>query len=158
MASALVGVVASGCNPAEQRGPVPGRALEATVERVVDGDTISVLLDGGSVSVRYIGVDTPEPGWPEPEPECFSEEATDLNRELVEGRRVRLVVGEEPFDPYDRLLAYVYAGSRMVNAELIRAGAAETLTIPPNDRFADRFAQLEGQARAGGRGIWGSCR
>ncbi|MFZ9668695.1 MAG: thermonuclease family protein [Solirubrobacterales bacterium] len=117
-----------------------------------------MLFDGESTSVRYIGVDTPESGWPEPEPECFSEEATDLNRELVEGRRVRLVVGEERFDPYDRLLAYVYAGRRMVNAELIRAGAAETLTIPPNDRFADRFSDLEGRARADNRGLWGACR
>lgn len=125
---------------------------------MVDGDTISVLLDGESVSVRYIGVDTPESGWPEPAPECFAERATELNRLLVEGRTVRLVIGEEPYDPYDRLLAYVYSGRRMVNAELLRSGAAETLTIPPNDRFAGRFAALEGEARADRRGIWRDCR
>ncbi|MFM8519795.1 MAG: thermonuclease family protein [Solirubrobacterales bacterium] len=127
------------------------------VERVVDGDTIYVLLDGESVSVRYIGIDTPESGWPEPDPECFSREATDLNRRLVGRREVRLVVGQEPYDPYDRLLAYVYSGGQMVNAELLRSGAAETLTIPPNDRFAGRFSELEGQARADGRGLWGAC-
>lgn len=124
---------------------------------MVDGDTIYVMLDGESVSVRYIGVDTPESGWPEPDPECFSREATDLNRRLVGGRGVRLVVGEEPYDPYDRLLAYVYSEGRMVNAELLRTGAAETLTIPPNDRFADRFSGLQDEARAASRGLWGAC-
>ena len=125
---------------------------------MVDGDTIYVLLDGESVSVRYIGVDTPESGWPESDPECFSQEATDLNRRLVGGRKVRLVVGEEPYDPYGRLLAYVYSGGQMVNAELLGTGAAETLTIPPNDRFADRFSELEGLAKADSRGLWGACR
>ena len=45
----------------------------------------------------------------------------------------------------------------MVNADLLRAGMAETLTIPPNDRFADRFARLEDQAREADRGIWRAC-
>ena len=132
----------------------PGRVIRAEVERVVDGDTITARVDGESLYVRYIGVDTPESVAPGEPVECFGPEAAERNRLLVEGRTVRLVVGEEPYDPYDRLLAYVFVGDRMVNARLVEDGLAETLTIPPNDRFADRFARLEDRARAAGLGIW----
>ena len=135
----------------------PGRVIRAEVERVVDGDTITARVDGESLYVRYIGVDTPESVAPGEPVECFGPEAAERNRLLVEGRTVRLVVGEEPYDPYDRLLAYVYTDNRMVNAELIRTGMAETLTIPPNDRFSDRFERLETAARDEGRGRWSYC-
>lgn len=141
----------SGCSSQAERA---GETVRAEVEEVVDGDTIDVLLDGESVPVRYIGIDTPESGWPADRPEPFSRRATEENRRLVEGRTVRLLIGEEPFDRYDRLLAYVFVGDTMVNARLVEAGLAETLTIPPNDRFADRFTQLEDRARAARVGIW----
>jgi micrococcal nuclease len=72
---------------------------------------------------------------------------------------VRLVVGAEARDRYGRLLAYVYRASDglFVNAELLRGGYAHTLTIAPNDRLAPRFAQLQDQARAAGRGLWSAC-
>ncbi len=127
------------------------------VTRVVDGDTVEVDLDGETEDVRYIGVDTPETVKPGEPVECFGPQASSFNHRLVEGRRVRLVFGVERRDQYGRLLAYVYLGDRFVNAELIRRGLAETLTIPPNDRYADRLQRLEVAAARAGRGLWGAC-
>lgn len=129
----------------------------AYVSRVVDGDTVEVQLDGREEDVRYIGVDTPETVKPDTPVQCFGPQASAFNHGLVEHRRVRLVFGEERRDVYGRLLAYVYLGDRLVNAELVRRGLARTLTIPPNDRFADRFKRLEIAAARGGRGLWGAC-
>ncbi len=129
----------------------------AEVVRVVDGDTIEVRLDGEVEDVRYIGVDTPESVKPGSPVECFGPQASEFNRRLVEGRRVRLVFGAERRDHYGRLLSYVYLGPLFVNAELLRRGYARTLTIPPNDRFAMRFERLELAAGRSGRGLWGSC-
>ena len=63
---------------------------------------------------------------------------------------MRLVFDAERRDVYGRLLAYVYVGDEFVNAELVRRGYARTLTIPPNDRYAELFDRLA--ARGGGRG------
>ena len=136
-----------------------GGAASATalVTRVVDGDTVEVRLDGRTEDVRYIGVDTPESVKPDSPVECFGPEASGFNHRLVEGKRVRLVFGAERRDVYGRLLSYVYLGSRFVNAELLRRGFARTLTIPPNDRFAERFKRLEIAAGRDGRGLWGAC-
>jgi len=125
------------------------------VERVVDGDTIK-LADG--TRVRYIGIDTPETVRPNHPVEFMGHEASDFNRDLVEGKRVRLEYDVARRDKYGRTLAYVYLDTLFVNAELVRRGLARTLTIPPNDSFAALFERLSAEAGARGRGLWGHCR
>jgi micrococcal nuclease len=139
------------------RGGEPRASATAFVTRVVDGDTVEVLLDGREEDVRYIGVDTPETVKPDTPVECFGPQASAFNHALVEHRQVRLVFDEELRDVYGRLLAYVYLGDRFVSAELVRRGLARTLTIPPDDRFADRLKRLEIAAARDGRGLWGAC-
>ena len=128
------------------------------VDRVVDGDTAKVFYEGESEYVRYIGIDTPasvDPGSPV---ECFGEESKSFNAGQIEGEDVRLVFGPEQRDRFDRLLAYVYVRDLMLNAELLRRGYAETLTVAPNDARSGQFDRLEGQAREAGRGLWEACR
>jgi micrococcal nuclease len=152
-----------GCGIGQERSttaPPPGGRQQGRIERVVDGDTIIARLDSGARErVRLIGVDTPESVKPGTPVQCFALRASALTKSLLEGRRVRLVLDAEPRDRYDRLLAYVYRlpDGLFVNAELVRRGFAQTLTIPPNVRFAERFAALARQARDAGRGLWAAC-
>ena len=132
-------------------------AVQASVIRVVDGDTIEAQIGDRVEDVRYIGVDTPETVKPDTPVQCFGPQASAFNHRLVEGRHVRLVFGVERRDIYGRLLAYVYLGRRFVNAILVRRGLARSLTIPPNDRFAPLFRRLEMRAARAGRGLWGAC-
>jgi micrococcal nuclease len=148
-----------GCPGTEERGedPAPPPTTRAEVERVVDGDTIEVSIDGVTEDVRYIGIDTPESVTPGEPVECFGPRASAFNRRLVAGRTVTLRFDRERRDDYGRLLAYVYAGSRLVNAELVRHGYARTLTIAPNDSRAPLFDRLAQEAGGAGRGLSGSC-
>jgi micrococcal nuclease len=158
----LVVALVRGCGDDGGDGSEPGggagSAEETTgaVVEVTDGDTIEVSLGGEVEDVRYIGVDTPEVD-PNIGVECFGSEASELNRRLVAGERVRLVFDAERRDKYGRLLAYVYVGDILVNAELVRRGYARTLEIEPNDSFAERFARLAQEAANAGRGLWGAC-
>jgi micrococcal nuclease len=157
---ALSGDEAGDGDPGESAPAPAGSAdpggVRAEVVSVTDGDTIEVRLDGRTEDVRYIGIDTPEVD-PSIGVECFGAEASDLNRRLVGGRTVRLVFDDELRDRYGRLLAYVYAGPRFVNAEIVRRGYARTLTIEPNSDRAPLFARLESEAGREGRGLWGRC-
>lgn len=127
-------------------------AQTAVVERAVDGDT--VVLVGGE-RVRYLGVDTPELHHPKKPVEYLAREAWAFNRRLVEGRRVRLEFDVQRRDRYGRLLAYVFLeDGTFVNAEVLRQGYAQILTIPPNVRHQDQFLQLQREAREQGRGLW----
>src|SRR5918996_1115907 len=157
----LVVALVRGCGDeggdSEPRSRAPAAdEVSGEVVEVTDGDTIEVSLPDGVEDVRYIGVDTPEVD-PNIGVECFGKQASELNAELVEGEQVRLVFDAERRDRYDRLLAYVYVGETFVNAELVRRGYARTLTIEPNDTFAERFARLAQEAANAGRGLWGVC-
>jgi micrococcal nuclease len=130
----------------------------ARVVRVVDGDTIVVRLNGREERVRYIGVDTPETVAQDRPVECFGREASATNKELVEGKTVRLERDVSDRDQYGRLLRYVYVDGTFVNEELIRRGFATAVTFPPDVRETAKFRRLEQEARDGGRGLWGACR
>jgi micrococcal nuclease len=140
-----------------QLGDEGGGRTVARVTRVIDGDTIEVRITERSEDVRLIGVDTPETLKPGTPVQCFGPRASRFAKELLEGQRVRLVLGVERRDDYGRLLAYVHLRGRFVNAVLVRRGLAHSLTIPPNDRFAPFFRRLELRAARAGRGLWGAC-
>jgi len=118
--------------------------------RVVDGDTIW-MKDRGKV--RYIGIDTAEYGEP------YYDEATKYNDELLARGDIVLEFDVETRDKYGRLLAYVFVedegrGRVFVNEELVRAGWATTLDIPPNRKYRGRLAEAEEKAREERTGIW----
>ena len=144
--------------PPEPRGGPLGERVDATVVRVVDGDTAEMEFGGGRTEgVRFIGVDTPESVAPGQPVECFGKKASSFTTRLIEGERVTLEFGAERRDVYDRLLAYVYLGDSFVNAELVRLGYARTLEIAPNVDYAERLARLEQSAANAGRGLWSAC-
>jgi len=135
--------------------PVTGQsALEGAVVRIVDGDTIHVRVDGRLEKVRYIGVNTPEVHHPRKGEEPGGRAAAAVNRDLVTGRRVRLELDVQSRDRHGRLLAYVWVDDTMINAELVRRGFAQVMTVPPNVRHQSLFLELQRQARDAGRGLW----
>ncbi len=132
-----------------------GPVFTGTVLRVVDGDTIYVTVDGRTEKVRYIGMDAPETHHPTKGKQPGGPEVTAVNRRLVENKEVRLELDVQQRDRYRRLLAYVYVGDLMVNAEMLRLGYAQLMTVPPNVQYTSLFVRLQRDAREAGRGLWG---
>ncbi len=126
---------------------------EYTVKAVIDGDSI-ILKDIQSTNVRYLGINTPEVLRYDSPGEPFSEEAKNLNRNLVVGKKIRLEFDNERYDPYGRTLAYVFVDGVFVNEELVRRGFAKAFIIQPNDKYAERIIQAQEEAKRERRGIW----
>ena len=117
------------------------------ITRVIDGDTVVL---GSGERVRYIGVDTPEMEPLEP----FGKQAMEANRQLVEGKTVRLEKDASETDRYGRLLRYVWVDNTMVNLELVRRGLAEAKAYPPDTRYQALLDAAEAEAKLLGRGMW----
>ena len=136
----------STATPSQGDGPTqPGNLQTVTVARVVDGDTVE-LADGRRV--RYIGMNTPERDQP------YYKDASDTNRQLVNGKTVQLELDVEPIDKYGRTLGYVWVDGTMANLEIVRQGFANAFTVPPNVRYEAEFRNAERSAREAGRGLW----
>lgn len=124
------------------------------VTRVIDGDTIEI--EGGE-RVRYIGIDTPETVDPRKPVQCFGVEASKKNKELVEGKSVRLEKDITNRDKYNRFLRYVWIGDTFVNLELVQQGFAQSYSYPPDIKYQDRFVAAQKVARESKIGLWGAC-
>ena len=138
-----VGTAVAGMPPAGSSAPA---GEVGRVTRVIDGDTIDVLIDGKNTRIRYLQMNTPERDEP-----CYRE-ATARNADLVAGKTVTLVPDIELVDPYDRWLRFVYVGDVSVSRVLVEEGFAEVVLYPPNRARYEEFARLEAAAAAAGRG------
>jgi micrococcal nuclease len=120
------------------------RGIEATVSKVIDGDTIQMA--NGDV-VRLIGVDAPEKGQP------YYDEVVDELRK-IEGRSVRLEKDVTNKDRYGRYLRYVFLGDHFVNLELVRSGMVYAYIVNPDSSKKTEFIEAESVARSSGSGVW----
>lgn len=136
---------------------------KVTVERVVDGDTYLVDLDGEKTKVRLIGVDTPESVAPQSYTESSGKENTEVGEyissimkdTIKSGDTLYLEFDVNQYDKYDRVLAYAYfEDGEMVQEFLLNNGLAQVMTIEPNVKYSDRFVELEQKAIENGIGIW----
>ena len=129
----------------------------AVVTRVVDGDTAEADFRGRTLTVRLIGIDTPESVAPDQPIQCFALRASAYTTERLEGARVRLQFDLERIDPFGRTLAYVWLGDELFNETLVREGYAFVTTYPPNVRYVERLRAAQREARSALRGVWGRC-
>lgn len=146
-----------------QNSPVPVQNTQQTtaykVVRVIDGDTVVLLVDGRKTRVRLIGVDTPETVHPSKPVEAFGKEASQFTKKLLEGESVYLEYeeGASRLDKYDRTLAYLYRvpDRLFINAEIIRQGYGHAYTKYPF-KYMEEFRSHERAAREAGKGLWGA--
>jgi endonuclease YncB( thermonuclease family) len=115
------GAPSTGSSPTTK---APQRVEEGTVERVADGDTVTVITPNQTkLRVRLYGIDAPEtpkgttfPGQP------FGEEAAGYLEQLVHHKRVRVEI--YGVDRYHCLLGVLFMDGRNINLSMIEAGLA----------------------------------
>ncbi len=132
------------------------------VTKVVDGDTIDVLINGQKQTVRMIGINTPETVDPRRPVQCFGKEASNETKKLLTGKSVYLTKDVSETDKYNRILRLVYLplenGQMLfVNDYLVRQGFANNYPYPPDVKFDEQFRQAESEAKEQKRGLWSAC-
>ena len=153
-----VTAVSSACTGDE--AAVSRDGANATVVRVVDGDTVQVDIDGQREKLRLIGIDTPETVKPDTPVQCYGPEASAFTNQLLpEGTAVRVERDVEARDDYGRLLGYVYRADDglFVNLEIVAQGYASLLTFPPNVAHVDEFVAAARAAERANLGLWSAC-
>ena len=132
--------------------------------RVVDGDTLIVRAVPAEADargaaevfpVRLLGIDCPESVHPQRAVEPWSKEAAQFTQDFVAAGRVRLQFDRRRIDKYQRRLAYVFVGDRLLNEELLRVGLARLLLVPgDSETMGHRLRTAERAGREQARGLW----
>jgi micrococcal nuclease len=135
----------------------------------VDGNTVKVIYHRRGESIRLIGIDTPESRPNKKAVKDAQRTKSDIETITSQGREatgfVRALVKPGIFleiefdvrmrDKYGRLLAYLYLPSgKMLNEEIVKAGYAQLMTIPPNVKYQERFLKEYREARETHWGLW----
>lgn len=130
------------------------------VQKVIDGDTVKVTINGKPENIRFLLVDAPEVNDKEYGLQPYAKEATEFVVELLEGKQVKIIFGlgknRDGRDDYDRLLGYLYDDQcRMVNKLLLEKGFARVAYVfEPDTEYANEFRAIEKVAKEDNTGIW----
>jgi micrococcal nuclease len=127
------------------------------VVKVVDGDTIDVMIDGKTERLRLIGINTPEVVDPQKPVECFGPEASANAERLLAGQEVRIAAdpSQDDRDIYGRLLRYVWRQDGLFyNLEAIKDGFAREYTFKKPYQYQLEFRTAQKLARENNAGLW----
>jgi len=110
---------------------------EVLVTKIIDGDTI--VVEGG-YSVRILGIDADESGYP-----CYQPAKSRLE-ELVLNKKVRLEKDVTDVDQYKRCLRYVFLDGQNIGLELVKEGLAIARFYDPDLKYKDEISLAEKEA------------
>lgn len=127
---------------------------------VIDGDTISIYIDGQKTNVRLIGIEAPEAkNAYNGKSDCYGENAKSFLIDRIGGKEVYLEAdpSQDDTDSYGRLLRYVWLGDELVNQSLLIEGNAREYTYRTEYRYRDYFTKAQKYAHDNLAGLWGAC-
>jgi micrococcal nuclease len=122
------------------------------VLRVIDGDTLEVLLNNQKRRIRLLLVDTPEITKGKNEP--YGQEAKQHVWAMLQAVRNRVTIEIEGMDKYGRLLAHVFAAGVNLQKSLLTNGLAKYAYDYGDYKYENEYREAERQAREKQRGIW----
>lgn len=136
-------------------------AIKVEIVKVVDWDTINVLLNWEVVSVRLIGVDSPESttkryGYIE----CYGVESSDYLDWILRWKTVLLEYDESQwlYDSYDRLLAYVFLNWENINEKIIKSWNGWEYTYDKPYKYQSDFKNAQAFAENNNYWLRNTCK
>lgn len=132
-----------------------------SIVEIYDGDTFVVDVSGHEITVRLIGIDTPEVVDPRKPVQCYGPEASAKAKELLSSKKVYLEKEKSKgdYDIYGRVLAYAYLPDKtLYNKYMIEEGFAKEYTFNKEKyKYQEEFKNVQKEAQKGKRGLWGGC-
>lgn len=132
------------------------------VIRVADGDTVEIERQGRTVTVRLIGIDTPETVHPTEPVQCFGPQASRfaVRQLLDESVALEYDRSQGRTDYYGRTLAYVWTTAgrpALFNEQVIKRGFGSEYTYDNAYAWQAEFRRAEVRAQQSNRGLWKVC-
>lgn len=147
-------------NAPENEEPIEPEVIHYEVTSITDGDTIKVLINNKTETIRLVNMNTPETVDPRRPVECMGKESSEKMTQLVTGKKVSLEIDKTQTDRdrYDRLLRFVFLEDGTdVGLEMIKQGFAESSpygNLP--HKYLEEYKAAQSQAQEQQIGLWDS--
>ena len=143
---------------------IPEGSEEASVERVVDGDTMKLKLKNSNevITLRLLLVDTPESVKPGMDPQAYAIEASNFAKEVLQVNDTVYIEYDSgsKTDRYGRHLGYLWYYSKennswqMFNKTIIEKGFARVGYIYSQKKHLDTLNEAQDKAKNSKLNIW----
>jgi micrococcal nuclease len=157
IATPILAMALAACTSSPMSAPTETSAGSGlgTVDSVIDGDTVEIVVAGAKQEMQLIGLDAPRvrEGL-----ECFGlEAAAALASRLPRGTPITFTRDTELVDGEGRPLVYIYDNNgAFINRELVEDGYVK-VARDSNVRARSELLKAESEAAGAGRGLWGTC-
>lgn len=139
----------------QNEGIEPFGYINASVEKVVDGDTFHIKYKRKDYKVRILDIDTPESIKSGVKVQPYALEASELTKETLTNQNIKLIFEKATTDQYGRLLAHVILDDgTYYNALMVQNGYAISVFYSPNTLFKEYFTKLQDKAIENQAGFW----
>ncbi|MCA9396702.1 MAG: thermonuclease family protein, partial [Candidatus Omnitrophica bacterium] len=123
-----------------------------TVKNVLSGDRME--LNTGTV-IRYAGITAPDPESRSEVIQGYAEEATLYNRQLIEGKRIRVEWGPRLKASDGSYAPFVFLeDGTLANQKMLESGYAKLTAEPPFSKYIDQLQEAARLSRFRGEGLW----
>ncbi|QIQ22053.1 thermonuclease family protein [Zophobihabitans entericus] len=119
--------------------------LTGRIVKVIDGDTVILLVDKEQIKIRLLDIDAPERG------QAYSQKSRLNLAQLVLDKEISVTVSGK--DVYDRVLGTIFANGINVNAEQVKQGYAWAYQYKGVVNNPE-YKRFEEQAKEQGLGLW----
>lgn len=124
------------------------------VQKIVDGDTIDIFVNGKKERIRLIGMDCPETEFDYEGQELQAEEATRTAINELLNKTVSIELDVVEADPYGRIQAWIFLKDELFNKTIVEKGEAYLDTFIPNVMYQDELVEAQETARENKAGLW----
>ena len=123
------------------------------LDKCIDGDTISVIINNEEKKVRFLAVDAPEIDTNEP----YSTEARDFTCNILKNAKKIYLEDDknsDKEDKYERILAWVWADDILLQNELVKEGYAKIAYLYGDYKYTNELNKYEVIAKDNKLNIW----
>lgn len=123
----------------------------------VDGDTAEFEMNGETIKVRFLAVDTPESVHPTKEVQAYGVEASNFTKEkLQNAKKIELEFdnNSDKMDKYNRYLAWIWVDGELLQDLLIKEGLAKVAYLYADYKYTEVLQESENTAKESKIRIW----
>lgn len=131
--------------------------VEVKFVESVDGDTAEFEMNGETIKVRFLAVDTPESVHPTKEVQAYGVEASNFTKEkLQNAKKIELEFdnNSDKTDKYNRYLAWVWIDGELLQDLLVKEGLAKVAYLYADYKYTEQLQESEKVAKEEKNRIW----